>query len=410
MTEPIALRPAPDQPPGRAYLTASLHVPALDGVRGVAILFVLVYHLVLYGLGRPASVSGKVLYEVALNGWIGVDLFFVLSGFLITGILYDTKGGTTFFRNFYARRCLRIFPLYFAVLTVVFGLLPLLVHDHRGLRALVEEGPWYWTYTSNLLVARDGWPHFLALAHFWSLAVEEQFYLLWPLVVFFLGRRPLVAVCLACVVLSLCLRVGLHASHHGLAAYVLMPARMDALAAGGLVALIGRGPSGLAPYRGLSRWVACAAATTLAAMAAAYRGLHQGDTLVITAGLTLFACLFASLLILVLTAERTSRISALFGWVGLRFLGRYSYGLYVFHHPLLFITTPAAVAAALNWHGRGDLAPRLVIMVGVTGLSVGLAVLSWHLFERHFLRLKDRWPYSTSARRREQVPLVPDGG
>ncbi len=412
-TESISLSPAPGQrqqsdssdSPRRAFSATSVHVPVLDGVRGVAILLVLVYHLALWVLGPPAGRAGKLFYEIALRGWVGVDLFFVLSGFLITGILYDAKGGAHFFRNFYARRSLRIFPLYFAVLAVVIGLLPRLIPEHRGLLRLADDGAWYWTYTTNLLIARDGWPDTAALAHFWSLAVEEQFYLVWPFVVFCLARKRLLSVCAGCVVLAIFVRLGLAASHHTVASMVLMPARMDALAAGALVALLARGPGGLAVYRRCARWVMFAAGTAFVALTVVYHDSYSRPLL--GGGLTSLSCLFASLLVLLLTAAPGSPLSALFGSRALRFFGRYSYGLYVFHHPLLFVVTPTAVAAALTWlPSRGDLAPRLVIIGAVMVLSLTLSVLSWHLLEQPFLRLKDRLPYGRGPGRPQQDPLV----
>ncbi|HEV2844590.1 MAG TPA: acyltransferase, partial [Thermoanaerobaculia bacterium] len=212
-------------------------LPALDGLRGLAILLVLLLHFTVYG-GPPATEGiDKLFYRAAQAGWIGVDLFFVLSGFLITGILYDAKGGENYFRSFYARRVLRIFPLYYGALAVFLLLVP----------ALRPGSFWHWTYLSNVQIAREGWPDSGALGHFWSLAVEEQFYLFWPVAVLLLARRSLMAACWVCLAGSLLLRVGLHLADQETAAFVLTPARLDSLAAGALLALAARGPEGLAP-------------------------------------------------------------------------------------------------------------------------------------------------------------------
>jgi peptidoglycan/LPS O-acetylase OafA/YrhL len=165
------------------------HLPALDGVRGLAILLVLLYHFV-------AQTTATNRLEAAVNwalgyGFLGVDLFFVLSGFLITGILYDSRADPGYFRTFYMRRVLRIFPLYYAVLAVVFfgvSLLPAL----RGseIAGLREHQAWAWLYGINVYLSIQGGWVLSYIEHFWSLAVEEHFYFIWPLVVWLLGARP----------------------------------------------------------------------------------------------------------------------------------------------------------------------------------------------------------------------------
>ncbi|HLL88149.1 MAG TPA: acyltransferase, partial [Tepidisphaeraceae bacterium] len=183
---------------------ARTHYPALDGLRGLAILLVMVSHYV----APPAGGGrwGLVFRRAADAGWVGVDLFFALSGFLITGILLDAKGKPGFFRNFFARRTLRVFPLYYGVLFVVCVLLPALGLLKLGV-PLSQR--WLWLYATNLfplLRSADGAGFFfpnswdLQFGHFWSLAVEEHFYLAWPLVVYALGRRPLMVTCAALMV------------------------------------------------------------------------------------------------------------------------------------------------------------------------------------------------------------------
>jgi peptidoglycan/LPS O-acetylase OafA/YrhL len=157
----------------RAPATAPSHLAPLDGLRGVAVLLVMVCH---FGPELPVATRGaNALARVLSAGWVGVDLFFVLSGFLITRILLAARGSPGYFTNFYARRVLRIFPLYYATLLMVFVVLPWL-----GVTAAPEPAAshqaWLWTYTSNLLVARLRSFVFLTpaanLNHFWSLAIE----------------------------------------------------------------------------------------------------------------------------------------------------------------------------------------------------------------------------------------------
>jgi peptidoglycan/LPS O-acetylase OafA/YrhL len=376
-----------------ATADASGRVSALDGVRGVAILLVLVYHLALYGAPPATSAGGRLLHAIAGVGWVGVDLFFVLSGFLITGILHDAKAGEHYFRNFYVRRALRIFPLYFGVLAVVCGVLPRLIPQHDGLRSLVAQSAWYWSYATNVLIAREGWPAFVALAHFWSLAVEEQFYLVWPVIVLLLGHRTLIVLCVALLVAAPLVRMGLlWTTGRDAAAFVLMPARMDALGAGALVALVARTPGGLEPLVRPARVVGGACAGALVIIALARHGLGVEDTLVQVVGYSLLALLFASFLVLALTAARGSP-TAVFRLRGLRALGRYSYAIYVFHHPLLIFVPPTVLVGLVAGWPHATLWAHALYMLAVVALTLGLARLSWQLLEQPMLRWKDRFPY-----------------
>lgn len=195
---------------------------------------------------RRAFVRATARHPWLGFGWCGVDLFFVLSGFLITGILIDTKETAHAFRNFYARRILRIFPLYYLTLAVYFHVLPaaarLLSGFHRFQRT---EELWYWLYVCNWSPS-IGTAHAL-LTHLWSLSIEEQFYLFWPLLVFTLSRRSVGRLCAAVIVLTPCLRLGylLTVVGGGSLLYRITLFRIDTLAFGALCALLVRDPGRL---------------------------------------------------------------------------------------------------------------------------------------------------------------------
>ncbi len=176
-------------------------MPALDGVRGLAVLMVLLDHFVGDMLPPTNSVERVIVYVTAYGAY-GVDLFFVLSGFLITGILYDARDKTSYFRNFYMRRFLRIFPLYYGVLALLFFVAPLIpLLQGATLDYLVERQAWAWLYGVNIYTAIRGEWALSFINHFWSLSVEEQFYLFWPLVVYLLARRPQALIAVSLTVL-----------------------------------------------------------------------------------------------------------------------------------------------------------------------------------------------------------------
>ncbi len=375
-------------------LNLGSRIPALDGIRGIAILLVMLFHFSYHGGMRPFLFVDEVFFAISYIGWCGVDLFFVLSGFLITGILLDTKGSNNFFRNFYIRRSLRIFPLYYGVLVLLFLVLPRFVPLSSTFHSLLKSQGWYWSYLVNVQIGFDDWPRFYAVQHFWSLAVEEQFYLIWPVIVFLFGRRELIVICLACIVSSIAIRGGLLFWGYPVAAFVLTPARMDALAVGSFLAAMARGPNGLGS---LSRWawpVAGSAAAALSAIILWRRGLYQHDMVVRTIGHTLLTLLFGAVVSIGITSPKRSAFERIFSHRSLTSFGRYSYALYIFHHPIGFALAQKVFSARTIPAFMGSQLPgQILFIVVATGLSLTLAWLSWHLYEARFLELKKLFPY-----------------
>jgi peptidoglycan/LPS O-acetylase OafA/YrhL len=375
---------------------AGVRVPVFDGVRGVAILAVIVYHsLEVYGTPADRFVS-----HFTSAGWLGVDLFFVLSGFLITGILLDTKGEGGFFRNFYARRTLRIFPLFYATVFVMAFALPI-IHSLGPMTSgsssdtfdrLWRNQLWLWTYTHNFLQARG--PHNLpGLGHLWSLAVEEQFYLLWPLVVFVTPRRRILAVALGTSLAVIILRGALAAA--GVDAWSLRQwtfTRADALLLGGAAAIIIRTPAVWARVR---RWVTPVFLTAMGVlvMFVAVRGSMLLDSEFSAEFVYPIAAIgFAALMLRLCDTEPSRLLSA--KW--LRTIGFYSYAMYVFHWPIsrAFPTVwrRTGVEDALTIAGS-RIPLGLVNLLAVTLLSLVCAVISWYVWERRWLALKTRFSY-----------------
>jgi peptidoglycan/LPS O-acetylase OafA/YrhL len=327
----------------------------------------------------------RAIVGVTNYGSYGVELFFVLSGFLITGILYDTCNKPHYFRNFYMRRLLRIFPLYYGVLALVFLVAPL-IPLLRGptLDYLVDRQAWAWLYAVNIYIAIQGDWSFSYLEHFWSLAIEEHFYLFWPLVVFLLAPRPrtLIAVSLA---VSLCAMLSrLIGSLVGLSwwtMYVLTPFRLDGLALGAFLAVMARQPGGVDRLARALPWVVAAVGALLALTFAWTRLVSREELeLVLPVRAALILVLLACLLVWALIAPERSVTSRFFRSRFMVFLGTYSYGLYD-------LTTNRTEFELAHWLGSHGAAVALQATVGAS-ISLALAYLSYELFEKRFLRLK----------------------
>jgi peptidoglycan/LPS O-acetylase OafA/YrhL len=384
------------------------HIPALDGLRGIAIALVMLCHFLPYN-DQPTSLIGRLFFFIGRAGWAGVDLFFVLSGFLITGILLDAKGGPHFFRNFYARRTLRIFPLYYFVLAMIFLVIPLFwrgAFASPDLADIRRHQAWLWFYGTNFVMTWKNdmgffYADWLNLNPFWSLAVEEHFYLLWPLVVYLCSPRGMRRVCATVICASFALRAVLFLRggwEWGI--YIFTPCRIDALALGGLLALILRhDPRAAGALLRWARWLALVLG--LITLIGLWQNPGRDGWASMTAGYMLLATFFAALLLYSLAAPPASPAARFFAAAPLRALGKYSYGLYVYHS----ILGPAFDRAfgqrrldsllRSNLHlGRAAYAGSVLLFVVLaSAASLAIAFASWHLFEKQALKLKKYFEY-----------------
>jgi peptidoglycan/LPS O-acetylase OafA/YrhL len=349
------------------------HIPALDAIRGLAILLVTIYRF--GGTNAGFASAGKHVLPFLSLGTHGVDLFFVLSGFLITGILYDAKSQDNYFLNFYARRTLRIFPLYYAVLLLVLVLSPKITDAHA-------HATWLWLYGANVIQSISGQWCLGSLNHFWSLAVEEHFYLVWPLVIYSLSRRQAMITCAVLFVASPLARAAWCLSGgNDVAPQVFTLFRLDGLCAGAFLALAVREGAGILQFvRSAKILLGLSLLLLLPITYKELRLLYFPDTLWVIAS--------SCLLILTLAASSTS----LWGKMGkshiLQWLGKYSYGMYVFQNLLIPACAGIFTAGSLAQHFGSPVLGQLCYLVIMSALTAALAVVSWYGFEKHLLGFK----------------------
>lgn len=367
------------------------HIPALDGLRGVAILLVLFIHF-----GGQASLPG-FFHRLAYMGWMGVDLFFVLSGFLISKILLESRSSPGYFKNFYIRRALRIFPLYYFILLVgVFALPPFLSEAavKTYLDGSVSSAGYLFTYMTNFAVIFIPGLTFGAFGHFWSLAVEEHFYLLWPTVIKWLDKKHLIAICLVIMAFSLLIRIGWLSSGQAWGgAYLLSFCRIDSLACGALLALWidGRSREEMHQYFLKARWLLKHWAWVMLILFFLIKPFYPSHWFVVTVGLTMLAIVAACLVLICLNEMPETKIKTIMQMKWLKWFGKYSYGIYVVHFPIATIMREVTPVSGLKEHWP-LLGGWLFVLAGVI-LSSVVALGSFHGLERPFLKMKRRFAY-----------------
>ena len=311
-----------------------------------------------------------------------VDVFFVLSGFLITGILLDSKGSAHYFRNFYARRSLRVWPLYYLVLFLVFVVAPLFRPAMRPTVASIW--PAFIFYVQNILY-HDIYP--FGLGATWSLAIEEQFYLTWPVLVFLLKRQTLsiVSVCLVVVSTSVRLTSYFHGAPPAFP-HMFTLARLDSIAFGCLAALWLRSPTCT-----LARWrvrsyqflVFGLGSTVLARIL-----MHRNSSIV---SYTFLAMAFTGLLgISLISDPRSSLLGRSLSLDWLRQIGKISYGLYLWHLPLFILWV--RFLGSQHFLQSYPVARNLLSFVSLLLVVLVVASISWRIFEQPILRLKKIFP------------------
>jgi peptidoglycan/LPS O-acetylase OafA/YrhL len=382
----------------------SVHIPELDGIRGAAIAMVLVWH---YFAGTIEPASGSIsYYALALSRltWTGVDLFFVLSGYLIGGILLDAKDSANYFQVFYARRFFRIVPIYAAVLIVIPTIFFLVERasfqpDYLWFRA--KALPWYcfWTLMQNFWMAGSNTLGSNLFGVTWSLAIEEQFYLTLPFAVRFFSRRGLLIFVFAGISLAPVLRATiLLASPESWAApFVLMPCRADGLLLGVLTAILLRRSETWNVLQAGRGYFVAGLLVLFAGMAfLTWRGgapSSHGRRMPVF-GYTWIEVYYTAVLVFVL-AYRDSLMSRISRNKSLAWLGKLAYCIYLIHQPvigflfLILLNRPPRITEPYS------LAIALLSLV----VTLSVAKLSWKYFESPLVALGHKFRYGYSEQR-----------
>jgi peptidoglycan/LPS O-acetylase OafA/YrhL len=370
-------------------------IPELDGVRGLAILLVLIFHYCDSIVRVPEHTWQSYAMLPLRLTWTGVDLFFVLSGFLIGGILYDAKNSGRYFETFYLRRIHRIFPIYYIWIALfVAGLAIVGTHPTGAVRALFNRDIPVWSYPlflQNFFMTQRGLgPDWIGVS--WSLAVEEQFYMLLPLLMRKLSYRAITRLAVGAMVAAPIFRLLLWLTgsyHYG--PYTLLPCRADSLGMGVLIAIASRNKRAwdwLADHRTQLYGIACLLGGGMALLS-----VRQQYFAVYIMGLTWIGAFYATVLVLALV--NPGRIERLvFGNSWLRGLGTVAYAVYLFHqainslwHLAIFGRQPAIT----GWTSAG-------VTILALGSTLLVAAISWRVLEKPLIRrAHSRYKYDRAA-------------
>jgi peptidoglycan/LPS O-acetylase OafA/YrhL len=383
------------------------HLPVLDGIRGLAIIAVLLRH-VAYVFKPHGSISRWILPIPQFGSW-GVDLFFVLSGFLITGILIETKGATNRATSFYGRRVLRIFPLYYLILAIMFvgAYFSQWISEAGNLHGAMDHLAYLFYLQNFYPLWHNGAFGLAALGPFWSVAVEEQFYLIWPALVWKMSPRSILKISGIGLATTLVLRLILVPKFGaGIWVFAATPTRADGLFVGAALAAI----LAIKGKFEKSLIIGLAAVGALLVVAVPIfkpaRELWETGALMAVIGITGIALCSGALIAYCLTYSE-SRLARVFQAKWLRNFGKYSYGIYLIHATIYHAGETFLTARGIDWPYRAPLG--FVYAITVMGVSYGLAWLSFHYFESRFLALKHYYePVFQTVKRDKlrQVELV----
>jgi peptidoglycan/LPS O-acetylase OafA/YrhL len=371
------------------------YIPVLDGIRAYAVLAVCWFHFFQVnesGLYETSKLFGILLFKVSSIGLRGVELFFILSGFLITGILLDSKKTSKYFTTFYARRILRIFPLYYFVLFISLFYLPHLYQIDQAGEEVIRNQIWLWTYASNLsnFWGFGGWDtslNYPSFGHFWSLCVEEHFYLLWPLLIFITKEKTLPLIMWSIVLFSTLSVLIVYFFHDAVPFLKWSTIRCaGVLSLGALIAWYKRKPDVFERLAELSSRYIMPSFILFLLFNFIPRKYEIHDVL------TYFSASIFFALLLTVSLKGNIWSKRLFDHKTLFFIGKISYGIYIYHGLLRPFMKEYLYQNLVTYIPYGIIS-SLIYTILCTAVSVLIAWLSWNILEKPVLKLKRVFSY-----------------
>lgn len=358
------------------------HYKNLDGVRGVAAMMIIVFHF--FALTDYNSNTYHLMEKITPFGKSGVTLFFVLSGFLISRILFNTKTDNNYFSNFYLRRSLRIFPLYYFSLILYYIFYPIIFNNPvASLKDIVVFATYFQTFPITF-----NWP-IEGPGHFWSLSVEEHFYLIWPVLIYFLREKSIKTSIFILLIGSFIFRIIL--SNQGYDPYYFSFTNFDSLSLGALTALLERNKKFTSST--FLKPISYFLLTTIGITAMVYIIFNGKEIHMITSlKLTLISVIYFLGISLLILLKPQNLINKVLEAKPLTFFGKISYGTYVYH--IFIIQIVRDMIPTSIW---------FLDLIIVILLSTLMAFLSYNLFEIRFLKLKNNFTYSESSLKEAKI-------
>ncbi len=346
------------------------YVKEFDGWRGVGIIFVVAAHYV------P---------NLFMGSWIFMEMFFVMSGFLITGILMDSKNKKGYYKRFMYRRVLRVFPLYYLSLILLFFIIP---NSWIDLSYYRQNQAWFWLYQENWLFSLEGLHPSKALNHFWSLAIEEQFYIVWPLFVLIFSTKSLIRFCIFLFFFSILFRnTGTQLGFlNPPFPYMASLGRMEGIVLGGIIAALVRTDKSI--LEKIAYPITIISGILSFSVFCYARTMHMDYSINYQINYTLVDIFFSGMIVLTLCKSELILLKKIFNIPLISKLGIMSYCIYIFHHPIHVITNYNFLDFFIKQTGNESLGKLICVFIAFC-ITVPVVYVIHKKVEIPFWKLKN---------------------